>query len=174
MAIRSDQETLEGAPEPSPGSDLQSSLRRRLHSAAAAVVVQDSSSKTSLLSAEDLTSDSGEDPGVDTSSAADTRDRVVDRVDREEEKKAGSLMNGGQYDDGAGRAKGQEAGVGVPAKFLYRPSAPAHRKVKESPLSSDAIFKQVYVVLCHRDSSWVLVHLNMITNMCSVSCRAGS
>nr|XP_029119023.1 diacylglycerol O-acyltransferase 1-2 [Elaeis guineensis] len=148
MAIPSDQETLEGAPEPSLGSDLQSSRRRRLHSAAAAVVVQEDSSKTSLPSAEDSNTDSGEDSGVDTSSDADTRDRVVDGVDREEgEEKAGSVLNGEKYDDGAGRAEGQEAGVGVPAKFLYRASAPAHQKVKESPLSSDAIFKQSHAGL---------------------------
>lgn len=174
MAIPSDQETLEGAPESSPESHLQSSLRRRLHSAAAAVVVQDSSSKIVFPSAEDLTTDSGEDSKVDTSSDANTRDRLVDGVDREEEKKAGSILNGGKYVDGVGRAEGQEAGDGVPAKFLYRASAPTHRKVKESPLSSDAIFKQVYVVLSHCDSSWVIVHLNMITSMCSVSCRASS
>ncbi|XP_010925472.1 diacylglycerol O-acyltransferase 1-2 isoform X2 [Elaeis guineensis] len=147
MAIPSDRETLERAPEPSPALDLQSSLRRRLHSTAAAVVVTDSSSKAIFTSVENLTIDSGEDSGVDTSSDADTRDRVVDGVDREEENKTVSVFNSRQYKDGSGRGEGQGTGGGVPAKFLYRASAPAHRKVKESPLSSDAIFKQSHAGL---------------------------
>lgn len=62
-------------------------------------------------------------------------------------------MSTGKKDvDGGRRSEGLGVGGTVPPQFLYRASSPAHVKVKESPLSSDAIFRQVSLVL-----DWVSV-----------------
>ncbi|URE46423.1 O-acyltransferase [Musa troglodytarum] len=149
MAISGDGETqtFGRSSEPSlPSSDLR---RRRTSSPAPAAA--DYSSPTSFPAFEASTVDSGEESGVETSSDADDYQRVIGDEDGEENVRP--AMSTGKTDvDGGRRSEGLGVGGTVPPQFLYRASSPAHVRVKESPLSSDAIFRQVSLVL-----DWVSV-----------------
>ncbi|KAI3911832.1 hypothetical protein MKW92_019703 [Papaver armeniacum] len=66
----------------------------------------------------------------------------------EEENESSSGGGGGVSGGGDGGGDGGgERSTNFAEKYMYRASAPAHRRVKESPLSSDAIFRQSHAGL---------------------------
>ncbi|KAH7681981.1 Diacylglycerol O-acyltransferase protein [Dioscorea alata] len=114
--------------------DPEPSLRRRITVASPADPVLGT-----IPAAVDSTTDSGDDSVVDTTSDPDLTDGVVNGDQGEGKKNLTSVLEGAEDRSGA---EG-----GVPPMFLYRASAPAHRRMKESPLSSDAIFRQSHAGL---------------------------
>ncbi|KAK4774450.1 hypothetical protein SAY86_009385 [Trapa natans] len=93
---------------------------------------------------ENLSKDSGDRSSEDSPSSDADRDSCMDTGNGPSDS-ANFIM-----DDGAEEEKpprGDKSGVEYAMKLTYRASSPAHRKVKESPLSSSNIFKQSHAGL---------------------------
>lgn len=138
MAISTPEETLTLTQDSVPVSDL----RRRPPPATAISAVLDSSSKTCGSSRDD----SGDNSSVGNTFDGEQRNPSVD---------GGYGTDKVDGDDRTDKVKRDEARIGngedrgkkVDFRLPYGPSVPAHRRVIESPLSSDLIFKQSHAGL---------------------------
>ncbi|KAG8084849.1 hypothetical protein GUJ93_ZPchr0010g9709 [Zizania palustris] len=78
---------------------------------------------------------------------AATAARASFSADSGDESASGEPSSSHRRGDSNGEASSAGGGAGDFSAFTFRAAAPVHRKAKESPLSSDAIFKQSHAGL---------------------------
>ena len=142
MAISNPQEV----PEQKHEAPHVSSVRRRTAAGMVSVStsVSDSSSPAFMRETETSTGVSEDESFMESSTEPWTTDRVENKTVNCQTMDRGDCPERGEnQDDDRGDSGGE-----FPLRYMFPASAPAHRRVKESPLSSDAIFRQVSVYCC--------------------------